>query len=436
MPKRAVGVATLGAGDSGLSTWPAVGLPLAVTAAAVDNGLGTVAAAVVLTAVTWSLARLRSHTPSARSTCDLVGAVLGDRAATLTAVLQIAAYAFLAAEAARAAGLAVRVQWADDPAQVTDWMWPLCSVALVVLAAAAVYALSTKILAALCAVVAAVAVLLTFYLALAVIATVLSGTQPMTPGDQPPSTGLGQLATVLFLGMSLVGLEALSVASRGVRSIARPMSFAIAVAVVCAALVWIADQLATAGEFRYDASGFADATFEYFGVAGINWLFAAMISAGVAMLLAMMWAAVRVATRAADRLTRGIDIPSDVAAACALTTVVAALVVAMCRDWAAMSTTSVAVGAILLLTVYVVVAEASSRLPRFENFTWGIKVAMVGVLAAAVLIPLAYDDFSATALWRAGLAVVLLAVAAGIAVRWPRLVGPPVTAESALPSAQ
>jgi hypothetical protein len=436
MPKRAISIATPGTGDGGLSTWPAIGLPLAVVAAAVDNGIGTVAAAVVLTAVTWSLARLHSHTPSARSTCDLVGAVLGDRTATLTALLQIAAYALLAAEAARTTGQAVRVQWAQYPAQTTDWIWPLCSVALVVLAAAAVYALSTRVLAALCAVVAAAAVLVMFYLALAIIATVLSGTQPMTLGDLPPSTGFDQVATVLFLGMSLVGLEALSVASRGVRSIVRPMSLAIAVGVACAALVWIADELATTGEFRYDSSGFADATYEYLGAAGINWLFAALICAGVAMLLAMMWAAVRVGTRAADRLTRDAGMPSDVGATCALTTVVAALVVAMCRDWAAMSTTSLAVGATLLLTLYVLVAEASSRLPRLENFTWAIKVAMAGVLAAAVLVPLAYDDFSATALWRVALAVVLVAVAAGIAVRWPRLVGPSVTAESALPSAR
>jgi hypothetical protein len=418
MPKRMVSDPAARV-DVGLSPWQAVGLPLGIAIAAFINGAGLVAAAVVLSVVIWSLTRLRSHAPSARSTSDLVGAVLGDRAATMTALLQVAAYLVLAAELATVIGLDGLLMWVEDPAHAVGWLWPPSSVAAVVLAGVAAYALSTRIVASICTVLAAAAALIVFYMSLAVIAKVLSGSEPMQIGAQPPLTGLGAVATVLLGGMSLVGIEVITVANSQTRSIARPMSWAIVIGVACAVLVWTADQLGASGGFRYDASQFAYVTVVFFGDAGARWLLSAMVCAGMAGLLAITWALVRVAGPTGERLTRRIDLPGDVATTMVLTPIIALIAVAVCRNWVGIATITTTVAAILLIAVYVLVAEASSRLPRFENFTWTIKVVMAGVLAAAVLIPLMYDDFAATALWRVAIATVLVASAAVIAARWP-----------------
>jgi ethanolamine permease len=63
---------------------------------------GALAGGVALVAVIWSLARLRRRAPTARSTCDLVGVALGERASTMVALLHSL---FLASEFASATGL-------------------------------------------------------------------------------------------------------------------------------------------------------------------------------------------------------------------------------------------------------------------------------------------------------------------------------------------
>jgi hypothetical protein len=58
-----------------------------------------------------------------------------------------------------------------------------------------------------------------------------------------------------------------------------------------------------------------------------------------------------------------------------------------------MATITTTVAQVLLITLYVLVAEVSSRLPGVETLTWMVEVGMAAVLAAA----LNYHDFVATA---------------------------------------
>jgi len=160
------------------ATWCAAALALAMLTTAFSKGVGALADRVALIAVIWSLARLRNRAPTARSTSDLVGVVLGDRASTMVALPQTCAYLFLATNAAAATGLvAARVSpWMGDPLDGADAWWPLMSAVAVLASAAALIGLS---------------------LAIAVLAEVFGGAAPMPVGpaahrpcgDQYWSTG-------------------------------------------------------------------------------------------------------------------------------------------------------------------------------------------------------------------------------------------------------
>ena len=61
--------------------------------------------------------------------------------------------------------------------------------------------------------------------------------------------------------------------------------------------------------------------------------------ARVSALLAVVWALIRVAGRTGERLTSGVDMPGDVAAALLLIPVVAVSAIAVCRSWGVLAIT-------------------------------------------------------------------------------------------------
>jgi ethanolamine permease len=434
MPKWVVrDAAVTSAGWSSLATWWAAALSLAMLTTAFTNGVGALGGGVALIAVIWSLARLRSRGPAARSTSDLVGVVLGDRASTMVALLQMCAYLFLAANAAAGMGLVVSrlSPGITDPLDDPDgWWWPAWSAVAVLVAAVVVYTVSTRAVAAICAVLAGAAALVGLSLAFAVLAKVFSGTAPVQVGQQ--LTGLAAINTVLLAGLSVVGLEVITTANSRLRSVARPMGVALAAAMVCIALIWTAEQVGTTGGFSYPGA-FPGVVEGFFGVSGTNWL--VMMTACVQMpaLLAVMWALRRVAGRIGAHVTSTVDMPGDLAGALMLIPAGVIGAIAVCRSWGVLTPLTPSVAPVLLIIVYLFVAEASSRLPRWQNLTWVIKVLTLVVLVAVVLVPL-LDVFAPTGpsqhlfaradvLLRTTIAGLVVAAAAGVATRWPQLVG-------------
>jgi hypothetical protein len=437
MPKQvARDAAVTSAGWSSLATWWAAALSLAMLTPAFANGVGALVGGVALIAVIWSLARLRSRAPTARSTSDLVGVVLGDRASTMVALLQLCAYLFLASNLAAGVGLitARLSPWITNPLDDPDgWWWPSWSAVAVLVAAGVVYTVSTRAVAAICAVLAGAAALIGLFLALAVLVRVFSGTAPMPESLQPAPTGLVAINTVLLAGLSVVGLEVITTANSRLRSVARPMGLALVVAMACMALIWTAEQVGTTGGFTYPTGDLQWVVEGFFGVSGTNWLRMMSACVQVSALLAVMWALRRVGGRIGEHFTSTVDMPGDLAAALMLIPLGAVGAIAVCRNEAVLTPLSPSVAPILLIIVYLFVVEASARLPRWQNLTWVIKVLTIVVLVAVVLGPL-LDALSpigtpthvftrADALWRIILPAVVVAAAAGVATRWPHLVG-------------
>lgn len=160
---------------TGLARWQGTGLALAVVAWGVYDGLGALLGAVLLSPAIIALVRLRKHAPEARSTADLVGATISNRAGMFTGALQVVAYLLLAVIAARALSLPVAAYSVDYSAMQDTWSWPLVAVAAVVLAGLAAYLLPDRAIGGIAVVLAGVALLINFYLALAVLARVYRG---------------------------------------------------------------------------------------------------------------------------------------------------------------------------------------------------------------------------------------------------------------------
>lgn len=436
MAKRVVGdAAVTGEGGQSLATLWAAALSLAMLTTAFANGVGALAGCVALSVVIWSLARLRSRAPTARSTSDLIGVVLGDRASTMVALLQTCAYLFLAWNAAAALGfVATRVApWMADPIDEPDPLWwPTSSAVAVLLATAVVYTVSTRAVAAICAVLAAAAALIGVSLATMVLVEVSGEAGPMPVYPHP--TGLAAVNLVLLAGLTVVGLELITTANSRLRSVTRPMRGALIAATACIALIWVASQVATTGGFFYQVDRFSLMVEGYFGGAGVNWLVAMTACVQTSALLAVTWALRRLLGRIGEHFTANVDIPRDLAGALILVPACVIGVIAVCLNWAALTPLAPSVAPVLLVLVYAFVAEASARLPQRENLTRVIKVLTLVALAAVVLVPL-LDVFAPSAstthpltaadvLVRTTVAgLVVAAAAAGVSARWPRLVG-------------
>jgi hypothetical protein len=89
------------------------------------------------------------------------------------------------------------------------------------------------------------------------------------------------------------------------------------------------------------------------------------------------------------------------------TSVVAALAIVCCRDWLGLGSHTGGVGALLLVVAYVMVVEASARIPDDNTLAWWLRMAMPVVLAAVVLVPLLSEGHSAAFVWPVAIAGVL-----------------------------
>lgn len=375
----------------GLSGWQATGLSLAVAGPAVSSGLGALLGAALVAPVIFALVRLRAHASAASTTAGLVGGTLGSRAAGFTGGLQVVAYTLLAVAAAQAVGLASSV-WLTGEDPFGSWLWPLFSVAAVAIAGFAAYGLSDRAVASIVAVLVTVGLLIHFNLALAILARVYAGSQPVQMASDLPRTGLEHTSALLLLGLALVGFEVVTARNQLIRSAGRSMGIAIAAASSCAVVVWLACHFAAAGGSRRDVYQFVLIVDQFYGTAGDRWLLAAGAAEMLAALLALMWAVTKVAARLAARVP-------ETAITALIVGVAGLLIVACCRDWGALPDKLGSVAKILLVIVYVLIVEASSRIPRDGAVPWWLRLVMPAVLVAVVLLPLVNADFATASLW-------------------------------------
>jgi hypothetical protein len=395
-----------------LSRWQATGPSLAVASSAVFGGLGTLLGAVILAPVIHALIRLRALTPAAASVAELVAATLGRRAGVFTATLQIIGYAVLAGLAAQNVGIQLAVHVIDDPNALAEtWLWPAYAVSGLVLTTLVAFALPSRVVAGIVAVLTAVGLLIFFYLAIAVIANTVSGAAPVvTAGGEQPTTGFATASALAVLAVGLVGFDVVTTHNREVQSLGRPMGLAVGAVAVVALLVWYADHVGGAGDLRLDARQFVFVVIEMYPDLG---LMSMMIGAGclaVAVLLALMWAIVR--------LVDGLDtrVVSPEAALVVLLGFMVVLVVARCRDWAGIDEATDYVGEFLLVVVYAAVLEASARIPGDSSLIWWSRILAPSALGVVVLLPVVNSRFAVAALLPLAIVAVLVAVAAAVSM--------------------
>jgi len=293
--------------------------------------------------------------------------------------------------------------WMTGPdTTIPDWSGPGLAVTAAVVGAVLVGALPTRLLAPAVTVLAAFGLLVFFYVALAVIARVLSGTAPVQPamdlGVTPAAAEWGPAALLISLAIAFAGFEIPTTASDKLRSVRRPLGGAMALVTLCAALAWIATNIGTAGEFRYDAGNLVMVAAQMFGDAGSQWLLAATVAQAVAALLVLVWGAMRIVRR-----------PATVSPVPLATTVVAMalLVLAISFDWGGASAKLWGVAGILLLVVYVAAAQANSRLDDSNTTAWAVFALMGLVLVVVVFLIGASDGW-----WPPGIAIAIAAAAA------------------------
>jgi len=410
MPKRMVtgpGPASDQPAVAVLPTWQATGLCLAVIATELYMGSGALAFGVLAVGVIWALHRLHANAPRSRSTADLIASVPGAAPALAVGVIQFAAYVLLGAYVAKNIGL-FALAWSSDPVAAADgWWWPALAVAATAVAAALVVALPTRLLAPAVTVLAAFSLLVLFYVALAVMARVASGRAPIDLGPSQQSTELAPAAVVIALAIGLVGFEIPTAVSDRLKSVSRPLGWAIALVAGCAATAWLAANMGTQGDFRYDAADLVFAVGEMFGETGSLWMLAAAIAAATSALLVLIWGAARVAHRQVGRGGLGLAVTA---------VLMALLTLAMCRGWGDVAAKLSGVAAILLMIVYVAVAHANSRLDDANTVAWALVAAMSVALAAVVAVILAGlgDDMD---WWPVTIAAVIVGVAAIVAFR-------------------
>jgi hypothetical protein len=379
MPKRSVsGQAEAGEaiGVAALPTWQATGLSLAVIVGDVFKGSGALVFGLLSVGVIWTLHRLHTRAPAARSTAELIASVPGAAPASALRVLQFAAYVVMGAYVARLVIVGMTLVWFAEP---KGWWAPALSVAAVVVAAALVGALPTRLLAPVVTVLAAVALLVFFYLALAVIARVASGTAPIEPtmelGAVPPPAEWGPAALVVSLAIAFAGFEIPTAVSDRLTSVRRPLGYAMGLTALCAATAWVAANVGSTGEFRYDAGDLAQAAAEMFGETGSLSFLVATIAQAIAALLVLVWGSTRVVRRPFS------DSPMPLVVT---TVVMAVLAFVLSSGWGDVGWKFWGVAGVLLLVIYVAAAQANSRLDDSSTPAWAL-FALMGVVLAAVV---------------------------------------------------
>lgn len=424
MPRRSVGSET-GAGDETptrpLGTWVAAGLSLAVIGIASLAGVFTIYGVALLAPMVYVLARLSEHAPQARTTSDLVGAVLGERFGVFVGVLQLVAYLLIAVSFARFLATAALAALLDEGVPPSIGWFAVGSVAAVMVAGILVRQLSVRGIAWIAAVLAAVAMLVYFYLAIATIATIYAGTQrQMSVLDAPATHVTYGLDAVLLGVLPLVGFEVATTVNRQARSVGRSTGLAFAVTAGCAltaAAVMSSRLFRTIHEPSWQ---FATVTTAYLGESAVKWLLIGSIASACAGLLALTFAAFRVAGRTTAQL--GFPLPSDGVLAWVVGIIGVLLVVEWLWGGFAATTLDI-VGPFVLLAVYVCAAQAAARVPS-AGTRIGAEAARLYIsvlVAAVVVIPLFVKNNSSELLPRLAIAGLVVVAAAAVAIKTNRL---------------
>lgn len=406
---------------SALATWQAAGLALAVIATSAFSGLGALLGAAAIIPVIYALARLRRGAPGAATTASLIGSTLGPLAGGASALIQACAYVVLAAKVAMLAGLqllAVTAHPSDGGAGALAWL-PAYVVGAAVVGAAAAYFASTRVVAGVVAVAAGAGLLIYVYLALAVVARVASGDPPVVIGSAATATPLSGQVVVGF-GLAMVGAEAITARSRLIAAPGRAMSLAVGTVSLVAVMVWLADHQGAAGPWRWTARNFTDVVLEFYGTAGQQWLRVAGIAVSWACLVAMTWATMAVAENLPVCAGRGASPPLGLIAA----GLAAGLAVLGSASWAGarwMAAVLPGIGLLLLLVVYVAVAQANARIPGDSVVAWWVRLLVPALAVAVVVTMLAGDDRGASPLVQVVVAGVIVAGAAAAALALARV---------------
>lgn len=411
MPKRIAAQeaddADEGVEAAALPTWQAAGLALAVILGDVLNGSGVLLFGLLSIAVIWSLQRLHAHAPSSMSTAQLIASAPGAAPARAVSVVQYAAYVLMAAVSATSVGL-LALSFRSD--LTAGWLWPALSAAAALVAAVFVAGLPTRLLAPVAAVLAGFGLLVFFFVALSVLAKVFSGTAPIDMtvqmGTAPKPTEWGPVALVGLLALTVPGFEIPTVVSDRLRSVARPLGLAMALLVVCAATAWAAVNVATTGDFRYDAADLILIAGDMFGESVSLWMVGASIATATAVLLVLLWGATRVAHQ---------EVRSGGAGLMVTAVAVGALAAVMCAGWGDVSSKTLGVAGILLLVVYVAAAHANSRLDQDNTVAWAVFAVMGIELAAAVAAVLSGTSGQSGA-WPLMIAAAIVGIAAAVSL--------------------
>lgn len=408
MPKRAVRASPQqpAAWPPALPAWRALGLSLAPIGGAAFNGVAGLCAAAIAAVLVFAFARLHRHAPDAVSTGDLVASTVGAAAGRFTSLIQLAAYVLLGVGAALTLALQPLTGAPDLETALAGWWWPGWSVTVVVIAGAVVAYLPTRAVGATAAALAGVGLLIFFYMALAIVARVFSGTPPMEFGPSHVDSVLLATAAAIPLGLGLVGFEAATVVSGRLASVARPVGAAVGIAALGAIALLLAANIGSTGGFHTTAVNLSLIISQFFADAGFYWFATGALCVGSAALLALTWAATRVAGRLFG---------SGPEVAILVPAVMCLLAVASCRFQEHMGRLQLTVPALLLLVVYVVVTEANSRVEGSAAAQQAPRLILVVVVVCVVLVPLRVTDFSVPALAPPAVTAALLAVAALLA---------------------
>lgn len=389
---------------STLPMWQVTGLSLAVIAGQVSRGAGVLVFGLVAIGVIWTLHRLRVRAPQSRTTADLIASVPGAAPARAIKVIQFTAYALIGAYAATIP-MSLMIM-TDTDTTLPEWSGPALTVTVVAVVAVLVSALPTKLLAPVATVLAALSMMVFFCVALAVIAKMASGTAtaipPMEFGPTAAMTEWGPAALLVSLAIPFVGFEIPTTVSDRLRSVRRPLGIAIALVAVCAITLWVATNMATAGEFRYNAADFAIVFTDMFGESSGIWLIIALIGHALAAVLVLMWGATRVVRSAVG------DSPLPLV----MTAVVmAVLALAVSIGWRDSGTKIWGVAGVLLLVVYVAAAQANLRIDD-STTAWAWFAGMGIALAVVVFLYGVSEGW-----WPMLIAAVIVAAAAAWAVK-------------------
>lgn len=409
MPKRAVPASSEqpAAWPPALPAWRAVGLSLAPIGAAAFNGVAGLCAAAIAAVLVFAFARLHRNAPQSVSTGDLVASTVGPAAGRFTSLIQLAAYVLLGVGAALTLALQPLTGAPDLETALAGWWWPGWSVAVVVIAGAVVAYLPTRAVGATAAALAGVGLLVFLYLALAIMARVASGTPPVQfGGPTPVNSVLLVTAAAIPLGLALVGFEAATVVSGRLESVARPVGAAVGITALVGVALLVAANVGATGGFHPTAANLSLIVSQFYSDAGFYWFTTGALCLGSASVLALTWAATRVAGRL---FGSGPEVAILVPAAMCV------LAVAFSRFQGYIGRLQITVPALLLLVVYVLVTEANSRIEGSAAAQQAPRVILTIVVVCVVLIPLRVTSFAIAALWPLAATAAILGLAGVLA---------------------